>query len=589
MYDIVFVGAGPCNLSSCNYLKNHSNLNFLMIDMGRPISERDHKSPKDSVIGEGGAGFYSDGKYSFFPAGTTIWDLPNKIFLRRAYDYLETILKNFCDIPPFPTNNGDSNLSNEWNLKEYQSIYLSLDDRKSLINDLTKMYRESIMANTEVVDIIDEKSKYVIICKNILSGQTYEIFTKKIVLGGGRFMPLFLKQIKIIPMKFKRLEFGVRIEGPAQSELYNCSFRTDPKFIKYDSIDNVEYRTFCWCRNGEAVCTNSNGILTYSGRSDCEPTIKSNFGMNVRFKNDVKIDLMNKALNTDPFQVSLNNHQQIPKNYQNIYQYLHPQIISFLDFIGIRKAEYHNYTLLGPTIEGVGEYPVTDENLKISNSNIWIGGDACGKFRGIVAAMISGIYIAMQLVDLVNNKKKPIVILLSGKRFNGKGEASKILKKHYEEMGKSVLITSFSYHLKKIFCDKNDLNFDKFMNDHEYKDSHRNALTAFLDISDPVSFTKLSEELIDKNEYDVYIFDDLRSLRFQLEYINKNCRDKWTIHCLRINSTEKSRESRGWTRTPYDDHYCENELDDYNNFDGVINNDSTIDDLEKNIRLLNFI
>ena len=54
-------------------------------------------------------------------------------------------------------------------------------------------------------------------------------------------------------------------------------------------------------------------------------------------------------------------------------------------------------TLIGPTIEGIGEYIQTND-LKVYNENIWVGGDASGIFRGITASMISGYYIGINLL-----------------------------------------------------------------------------------------------------------------------------------------------------------------------------------------------
>jgi uncharacterized FAD-dependent dehydrogenase len=50
--------------------------------------------------------------------------------------------------------------------------------------------------------------------------------------------------------------------------------------------------------------------------------------------------------------------------------------------------------LIGPTLEGVGWYPRVDGNLRLLDVPAWVAGDACGLFRGIVAAMISGHYAA---------------------------------------------------------------------------------------------------------------------------------------------------------------------------------------------------
>jgi inosine triphosphate pyrophosphatase len=54
--------------------------------------------------------------------------------------------------------------------------------------------------------------------------------------------------------------------------------------------------------------------------------------------------------------------------------------------------------ILGPSIEGVGEYPDIDHNLNVrGHPNIYCIGDNSGIFRGIIPCMISGHYLANSL------------------------------------------------------------------------------------------------------------------------------------------------------------------------------------------------
>ena len=53
------------------------NKEFLIIEKGKSISNRDRNDKFDAVAGVGGAGLFSDGKFSFFPSGTNIWKYPN--------------------------------------------------------------------------------------------------------------------------------------------------------------------------------------------------------------------------------------------------------------------------------------------------------------------------------------------------------------------------------------------------------------------------------------------------------------------------------------------------------------------------------
>lgn len=174
------------------------------------------------------------------------------------------------------------------------------------------------------------------------------------------------------------------------------------------------------------------------------------------------------------------------------------------------------------------------------------------------------------------------VICLSGKRFNGKGEVANMLKSLFEKKGKTVTITCFSYALKKTFCEKNGLDLDRFINDHDYKNSYRDALTAYYDETDPTIFTQATIDLINLAKSDVYIIDDLRCLHYQVEYMNKLKKTElkhWDLTLIRINASSDERQKRGWIQSSYDEHYCENELDFYDKFDLVIENNGTRDEL----------
>ena len=586
MYDIAFIGAGPCNISGAHYLHEKSKSSFIVIDCGKKILDRDHNSGIDCVSGVGGAGLFSDGKFSHYPAGNNVWKL-EKTKLKESYAFLKSIMDEFANVPEFMTD--DNTLlkkDNEWNLKSYTTYYLSLKQRYDLIKKITNY--DNFLLETEVIDITKSQGCYNIICKNIITGRMTTIKAKNIVMGGGRFMPLFIQKITFIPTEFKRIELGIRIEGHSSEPLYNISDNIDPKFTSHDPVNKIEYRTFCWCRDGETACTtfytSDKSIKTWSGRSDCEQTNKSNFGFNVIFRDVKYLHLLEKALNTEPFIKSMNKPATL-EEYDEVYDYIKVGIESFFKFNNVQNTS--EYQIYGPTIEGVGYYPITDENLKVKDENIWIGGDATGKFRGIIASMLSGIFISSIIShNKPKSKAKPLVILLSGKRFSGKSAASSIIKDIYINQNKSVKVTSFSYSLKKQFCENNNLSLDQFLADHEYKDKYRVQLTKYYDTTNPATFTKYTENEIDKNEFDVYVIDDLRSFEFQIDYLLKNCSDKWNMKFIRINSSDENKQKRGWINTDYDKHQCETELDTYTEFDYIVNNDSDINEYEKTIRMI---
>lgn len=586
MYDIVFVGGGPAALFGAQYLSAlGSNLSFLVVEMGKKIEERNHDSEVECAAGIGGNGLFSDGKFSYYPAGTELWKM-DKDLLENAYILYKDLMSKYHSVPDFPDldeSKTDFDAGECWKLKEYETYYLSLDERYDLIKRMICEYKDKILTETEVIEISKGINCYIAKCKNVSTKEEFEIVCKKIVFGGGRFMPLFIKKLGFIPTEFKRIELGFRLEGPADSKIYNVSSKIDPKFVV--KHEDTEYKTFCWCRSGEAVCTNFNGIRTWSGRSDCEPTGLSNFGFNVKFRNDSSMALLYDAVKTEPFSVPFCEDHLVAEPYKKIYSKIKEGLTTFLELWKIEDMS--DFVVKGPTIEGVGYYPITDGYLKIPNEEMYVIGDSTGKFRGIVASMLSGAFVAAKLIDERNKKN---VIMLSGKRFNGKGETSHILKKFYESKGKKVYVIAFSYFLKKQFCEMNGLDLGRFISDHEYKDSFRDALTAYLDTCEYEAFTRMLIHAIDCShfgEYDLYIIDDVRCFEAQVKYVLNNCLNKWNVQIIRVNATDESRQKRGWVKSKYDEHMCENDLDNYKGFNSIIDNDGSIEDLEKKVLSLN--
>ena len=114
-------------------------------------------------------------------------------------------------------------------------------------------------------------------------GEEVIIEAPKLVLAGGRFLPHFLlNDGGVTQSEFQRLEYGVRVEGDSKLDMFNPTNLTDPKYILVTE-NGVEYRTFCWCRDGEVVRSDWFGIQTYSGRADIAPTGRSNFGFTLVF------------------------------------------------------------------------------------------------------------------------------------------------------------------------------------------------------------------------------------------------------------------------------------------------------------------
>ena len=83
-YAVIVVGAGPAGLAAAVHCVNAGH-KTLVIETGRDCADRNHDSSEDIVTGVGGAGLYSDGKFSFFPSASKLWNLPDSDALERFH------------------------------------------------------------------------------------------------------------------------------------------------------------------------------------------------------------------------------------------------------------------------------------------------------------------------------------------------------------------------------------------------------------------------------------------------------------------------------------------------------------------------
>lgn len=231
--------------------------------------------------------------------------------------------------------------------------------------------------------------------------------SKRIILATGRFGPLapWLKRLAC-NWSFQRLEVGFRVEQASERAFFRNMRQLDPKLKFCSSSGSTEWRTFCVCRQGETVITETEGLWTVSGRSDCPPTGFSNSGFNTRVsdsklvqkavQNVVKSMSRQEVHFKVPMRSLVDKEEQTNNKFESIYgkeltETMRKGLTKLCDeFDDLNNDD--EASLIGPTLEGVGWYPSVDGNLKASEVPLYIVGDACGLFRGIVAAMISGYY-----------------------------------------------------------------------------------------------------------------------------------------------------------------------------------------------------
>jgi uncharacterized FAD-dependent dehydrogenase len=416
---------GPCGLSAAARLEG-TGLRFAIIDSGKPSDERDRYSASDATSGHGGAGLFSDGKFSFFPSATELWTLPRQDDLKSAYAWTcGTLGGQGLDTPPFPSHpaqySGRANVEGsdaDWVLKAYPSDHLSLAARLRLIDEMVSCIQGSIINECHVEDIKYNQSSDTFTLETLdlspanLGAST--IHTRRILVATGRFGPLAKGLANLTTHhNFRRLEVGFRIEQASDRAFFRNMKQLDPKFRFREADNSVEWRTFCACRKGETVLTETNGLWTVSGRSDCPPTGRSNSGFNTLILDGAvasrTINPVIQAMTRSesyfelPMKRLLEGDPETVSEFDIVYgSELRRAMTAGLSRLGKRFPDLgsdRNAKLIGPTLEGVGWYPTVDGNLRLLDVPAYVAGDACGQFRGIVAAMISGHYSASSVVE----------------------------------------------------------------------------------------------------------------------------------------------------------------------------------------------
>lgn len=416
-YDFVIIGAGPAGLAEANRL-GKSGSRVLLVDSGSPVDKRDRYGARDLTQGHGGAGLFSDGKFSFYPSASELWALPGAEDLRKAYDWTCELLESYgLDTPPYPENPEDFSVnSGEWVLKSYPSDYLSLDQRIALTENLVTDAQVEVLSETTVTDLFfDPSSEHFEL--TVESKHAAVLRAQQLIITTGRFGPLQFESF-YTEREFRRLEVGFRIEQGAGEAFFSELAQLDPKLRFQDASGVVEWRTFCACRQGEVALSETGGLWTVSGRSDCPATGRSNIGFNTR--------VLDPEIASRAFQPAVEGMKQRDAHFKvdlvralegsadelRALDYAYGPELRKLMLSGVEKLG-NKYpvilgggaNLVGPALEGVGFYPTVDGSLQLPGVPAWLAGDACGLFRGIVAAFVSGHYAASAALEASSNKK----------------------------------------------------------------------------------------------------------------------------------------------------------------------------------------
>ena len=291
-----------------------------------------------------------------------------------------------------------------WKIKSYPSFYMKVSDRNRFWKRIVSNVEQhcELRVETRVVNI--EKFEEIFRLCLLSNGQEEIVYCQKVVLAGGRFMPMqnLLKNVGTADSHvFRRYEFGFRMQVPTDNraiKLLRSFGLKDPKLIM-SPFANVEYRTFCFCVDGEVSKSCIDGVTTFSGRGDVEPTGFTNFAILVRTTSSQRFsddEIKQFLATTFEFQNSLSLENDI-MNYFEKSRSIAALILAAIRslFAKFPDLDCKELRLFGPCLEGVGKYPNVDLHMAVKDApNVYAIGDTHGGFRGLIPAFLCGFYLA---------------------------------------------------------------------------------------------------------------------------------------------------------------------------------------------------
>lgn len=167
----------------------------------------------------------------------------------------------------------------------------------------------------------------------------------------------------------------------------------------------------------------------------------------------------------------------------------------------------------------------------------------------------------------------PMIYLICGKARQGKDTISTIIRKIYEEKGLKTLNLQFTFYLKRYA--RNIANWDG-SEETKPRILLQNLGVELIKqkIDDNMLIRRMIEDIkVYSYFYDVITIDDTRFPE-EIEDVRNNFNNVIAIKVVRDENTSL-REGR--------DHLTETALENYNNYDYVIHNDGSLEELEEKI------
>ncbi len=455
-YDVIIVGAGPGGIfSALNLIENNPNLKILILEKGKPVSERAHTG-RDLTQGFGGCGSFSDGKLclsldkeyggnlqEYIKDLSLFSVLMNKVDETHMRFSDEKEIKLYGDdlekIEPIKIKAAQNGMT----LLSARVRHLGTDNNEKIMQNVYNFLKDKveIRFGCEVSDFEKQNDFKVIYKKDDVE---YEEESKYLILMPGRGGTSWFEKIaknhnlKVIN---NQVDVGVRVEFPEWIGRDIGNILYEPKLVMRTPNTDLRARTFCWNNAGfvvrESVKDESgNDIWTANGHSNSKGGKKSNnsnFALlvsavftepfnqpTVYGKSVAKLcNLLGDGIIVQRLRDLKANHRTTAKrltemNLQPTLKEATPGDISYclpakqlnaimesieiLDklFPGLNGSDT---ILYAPEIKWYSARASLTNKLESEIINLFCGGDGCGISRGIVQAAMSGLVVSEEILE----------------------------------------------------------------------------------------------------------------------------------------------------------------------------------------------
>jgi len=165
-------------------------------------------------------------------------------------------------------------------------------------------------------------------------------------------------------------------------------------------------------------------------------------------------------------------------------------------------------------------------------------------------------------------KRNPKIFLLSGKARSGKNEISKIIERYYSN--KKCITISFGYYIKDYAKRISDWDGSEETKPRELL-QHLGIELVRNKIDKRLFIDRILQDIeIFSYFYDIIVISDVRLLD-EITVLKENYPDSVSIRVIRNNYENNLTEEQK-------NHLTETDLDEYTNFDHIIENDKNLED-----------